>query len=286
VSVVVVGAVNVDRVIAAERLPGPGETVLGGRLSRYGGGKGANAAVAAAAAGQPVLLVAAVGEDADGRRELDDLVGRGVDVGQVQVLPARSTGTALIVTDPRGENQIAVAPGANAGLSPAWVRAALVGSLTPADVVLVSAEVPLDAVEAAVRTAAEMGAACILNPAPARPELLQLAGYRPLFTPNVSELGVLATSGAGQLAACVELAGRTAAPVILTRGAAGVLAVWPDGGSREFVAPAARVVDSVGAGDVFNGVLAAGLAGGRSLEPAVHAAVAAASVSVTRAGAR
>src|SRR5688572_23798308 len=106
--VVVVGAVNVDLVVTVDRLPTPGETVIGPRVSRHGGGKGANAAVAAARAGADVRLVGAVGDDATGRGALDELHAEGVDLAAVAVLGDVPTGVALIVVDTEGENQIAV----------------------------------------------------------------------------------------------------------------------------------------------------------------------------------
>ena len=107
----VLGAINVDLAVTAPRLPGPGQTVLGDRLRRSGGGKGANAAVAAARDGAAVRLIGAVGADADGAAQLAELVAAGVDVDGVAVLPGASTGAALIVTAPAGENQITGAAG-------------------------------------------------------------------------------------------------------------------------------------------------------------------------------
>lgn len=159
---IVVGAINVDFVVAANRLPGPGETVVGAGIERHGGGKGANAAVAAARAGATVTLVGAVGAvgaDETGTGALTDLRAQGVEVDHVAVLDTEATGVALVVVDPRGENQIAVGAGANTALTPAWVRAALHDTLLTAGCVLVSTEIAGAAVEAA--TAA--GVPCVLN---------------------------------------------------------------------------------------------------------------------------
>src|SRR5687768_12872559 len=112
--VVVAGAVNVDMVVTAPRLPGPGETVVGGGVRSSGGGKGANAAVAAARAGARAVLVGAVGDDATGGAALAELRAAGVDTAHVAVLAGQATGVALIVVDAAGENQIAVGAGANA----------------------------------------------------------------------------------------------------------------------------------------------------------------------------
>ena len=126
--VIVVGAINVDLVVAAPRLPGPGETVVGGGLQTFGGGKGANAAVAAARAGAIVRLIGAVGDDDTGAAALAELRGEGIDVDDVAVLAGESTGVALIVVDDHGENQIAVGAGANAAIDAAHVRRSARGS--------------------------------------------------------------------------------------------------------------------------------------------------------------
>ena len=172
--VVVVGAVNVDFVVAADRLPGPGETVVGPRVERFGGGKGANAAVAAARAGADVRLIGAVGDDDTGRAALDELRADGVRVDGVAVLDGVPTGVALIVVDAAGENQIAVGAGANGGVERDRVRDALVDALPDIDCVLVSTEIPLAAVAVAVETATAVGVPCVLNPAPVLPGLAGL----------------------------------------------------------------------------------------------------------------
>jgi ribokinase len=161
--VIVVGAINVDFVVAANRLPGPGETVVGAGIERHGGGKGANAAVAAARAGATVTLVGAVGADETGTGALTDLRAQGVEVDHVAVLDTEATGVALVVVDPRGENQIAVGAGANTALTPAWVRAALHDTLLTAGCVLVSTEMAGAAVAAAVEAATAAGVPCVLN---------------------------------------------------------------------------------------------------------------------------
>ncbi|WP_242623285.1 PfkB family carbohydrate kinase [Pseudonocardia sediminis] len=290
-AVVVVGAVNVDLVVAAARLPGPGETVVGGDLARYGGGKGANAAVAAARAGAPVELVGAVGADAEGTGAVDELCAEGVGTCGVARLDGVPTGVALIVTDDAGENQIAVGAGANARVDADAVRTALDGVLDRAGCVLVSTEIPDDAVVAAVRAAGAAGVACVLNPAPVTGAVLDLLGDAPVLTPNRSELADLHTraglpDAADDRARAVALAGRTGAPVVVTLGGDGVLLAHPDGAVREIPAGAAQVRDTTGAGDTFNGVLAAGLAAGRDLSDAAATAVVAASLSVASEGAR
>jgi ribokinase len=276
--VVVVGAINVDLVVAAPRLPGPGETVVGERVERHGGGKGANAAVAAARAGAAVRLIGAVGADEHGRAALDELRSAGVDVDGVAVLDDEPTGVAMIVVDPDGENQIAVAAGANYGVTGDWVR----GALGAADCVLVSTEIPGEAVVAAVRAA---GTTCVLNPAPVIPAVSEVLDAAPIVTPNATEVADLAGEADVEAAARAVMA-RTGAPVIVTLGGDGALVLTPDGGADRIPPLRTEVRDTTGAGDTFNGVLAARLAAGDDLHAAARAATAAAALSVGHVGAR
>lgn len=288
---IVVGAINVDLVVVAPRLPGPGETVVGGGLQTYGGGKGANAAVAAARAGATVRLIGAVGADDTGAAALAELDDEGIDVTDVAVLAGESTGVALIVVDERGENQIAVGAGANAAVSVDHVRRCLRAALPSGGCVLVSTEIPAEAVAVAVEEAAAAGVLCVLNPAPVLPIIVELLRFGPIVTPNGTELGdLVALLGEGSSTSAVDDAARLVArshqPVVVTQGADGVLVVAADLTVQHVPAPQVVVRDTTGAGDTFNGVLAARLAAGDDLATAVPVAVAAASLSVTRVGAR
>jgi ribokinase len=268
-TVVVVGSINADLVVTLGRLPAPGETVIGGRFARHGGGKGANQAVAAARAGARVRLVGAVGDDDFGRAALEELEREGVDVSAVAT-SSEPTGVALIAVDRTGANQIAVASGANA-----TVDGSRIGSLDAADVCLLGFEVPDAAVVAGARAAAGAGARIVLNPAPARAMPRELRGLGAILTPNADEAEAL--GGPAELA--------TYGPVIVTRGAEGAVLI-DDEHETAIPAPAVDVVDTTGAGDAFNGVLAAGLAAGLDLEAAARRAVEAATASVRVAGAR
>jgi ribokinase len=278
---VVLGAVNVDLVVRGVPLPRPGETVLGGSFERHHGGKGGNQAVAATRAlrGGPadgaVGFLGAVGDDPMGAEALEALRNEGVDVSHVSVVPQTATGVALIVVDDRGENQIAVAPGANVTLTSGAVEAGLEG-FGPGSVLLVSLEVPMDVVRRAAERARELGGTVVLNPAPAAEEARALLDVADVITPNQRELSVLAHDTESI---------RTAHPglrVVLTLGERGA----EIDGFIAVPAPRVRAVDTTGAGDTVNGVLAAGLLEGRPLEEAARRAVSAASASVTRAGAR
>ena len=266
-SVLVVGSVNVDLVASVPALPGPGETVVGPAVQRHGGGKGANAAVAAARLGARVAMIGAVGDDDLGAGALAELRGEGIDVGRVAVLAGVPTGAALIVVDAAGENQIAVGAGANHGLAPETVVAAMTEPLAGCGCVVVSAELPDACVLAAVRAAVAAGVPCVLNPAPARDALGEAIALGPIVTPNAGEAALLPAP---------------AGPVVETRGAEGVVI----DGRTVIPAPAVDAVDTTGAGDTLTGALAARLAAGDDLEAAARYAVVAAALSVTAAGAR
>ena len=281
-NVVVIGSINVDLVVTAERLPVPGETVLGGRFAIHHGGKGANQAVAAARVGARVTMIGAVGSDDHGDGSLEALRQEGVDVSRIRRAEREPTGVALIVVGPRGENQIAVAPGANATLE-------LDGddrqAIADADVLLTNHEIPADTVLDALRIARDVGTMAILNPAPARALAAEVLSLGPILTPNEHEL-VVAIGNDDTDSALDELAVRHRGAIVVTQGPAGALLAHGDRRERFPGYPAGSVVDTTGAGDTFCGVLASWLSGGASMDEAIHAANAAGSLSVGAAGAR
>ncbi len=275
--VVVVGSVNVDYVVHADHLPAPGETVLGGRFERHFGGKGANQAVAAARAGAEVTFVGAVGRDADGDASFAALEAEGIDVSRVRRVDA-PTGVALIVVGRDGENQIAVAEGANAELQIADLGMEQTG------VLLASLEIPLEVALAAVVDACHRGRITVLNPAPAQLLTESVFRYRPILVPNEHELPVV-FGVAGWDAAVAEVA-RLGLTAVVTRGERGATLL---AGGRETHIPAVATVsaiDTTGAGDTYCGVLAAWLAEGRPLGEAARAAMVAAGLAVRVRGAR
>ncbi len=270
-SLAVIGAINVDLVVTGARLPVPGETVVGGTFAQHHGGKGGNQAVAASRAGTgAVAMIGSVGDDAFGAASLGALEEDGVDVDHVTRVDGSATGVALIAVNAAGENQITVAPGANETLSATRVVAAL-GKVAPS-VVLVSLEVPLDAARAAGAWARERDVTLVLNPAPVGPGVAALLPFASVVTPNEGEASALGPPSSGDV-------------IVQTRGAAGATIVR-DGARVDVPAPTVRVVDTTGAGDCFNGVLAAALGEGRALRQAVERAVTAAALAVTVAGAR
>lgn len=286
--VIVVGGVNVDLVVHSARLPGPGETVTGGVFERHDGGKGGNQAVAAARLGADVRFIGAVGADSFGSEARAALAAEGIDVSGLATNPDAATGIAVILVDATGENLISVASGANQAFGPAAVEGELarLGSLG-GDVVLVSNELAARTVAAALRAASAAGARTILNPAPADDLDRGLLAVVDILTPNRGELRALTGTDAADLEAAQapeRLAVREA--VVVTLGADGALVVTHDGPPRPVAATAVNVVDTTGAGDAFNGALAAALAQGLALEEAVMRAVAGGGLATTRPGAR
>lgn len=286
--IVVVGSSNTDMIVKLSRLPKPGETIGDGAFATAAGGKGANQAVAAARAGADVGLVARVGGDSFGEQAITGFVGDGIDVGHVTRDPAAASGVALIFVDESGENSIAVAPGANAGLTPNDVAAAE-ELIAAADVVVMQLETPLETVERAATLAREHGACVILNPAPAQPLSDEILGNVSILTPNESEAelltGIQVEDDAGAEEAARALVARGVDTVILTLGPRGAFVFESESGE---LVPGFEVdaVDTTAAGDVFNGSLAVGLAEGMSLTGAVGFANAAAALSVTKLGAQ
>ncbi|HEX2028293.1 MAG TPA: ribokinase [Nitriliruptorales bacterium] len=283
-SVVVVGSINVDFVVVVERLPRPGETVAGGRFARHWGGKGANQAVAAARYGADVHLLGAVGEDDLGEGAVAALVADGVSTERVGRLPDSATGVALVTVDRNGDNQIAVASGANLQVD-ADDLAGLLAGLPGPGVILTVFEVPDAAVARTLDAGRAAGWQVVVNPAPARELLDAFHGSGAILTPNRGELEVIAGAGQPQVAARRLAEEVTGGPVVVSLGADGALVVTGD--EVTTVRPPSVVArDTTGAGDTMNGVLAGGLAEGRPLLEAVQRSVAAAAFSVEVEGAR
>ncbi|HYP47566.1 MAG TPA: PfkB family carbohydrate kinase [Thermoleophilaceae bacterium] len=277
--VIVVGSVNVDYLLQVERLPAPGETVVGEELSRAAGGKGANAAAAAAALGAETTLIAAIGRDEDGERSARELEAVGVRCDALQQLDA-ATGAAMVLTDAGGENLIAVASGANRLLDPALAREALAQRAGPDTVVLVNFEVPDAVVTAVAEQAAEQRLTLVVDPAPARRMAAELVSACALITPNQHELGSLGFASAADLVAA------GAGAVAVTLGDEGCL-LHPGSAKPKRLPPyRVPVVDSVGAGDAFAAGASVGLAEGLGVEPAVTLGCAAGALACTGAGAR
>jgi ribokinase len=289
-AIVVVGSLNADLVVRAPHFPAPGETVTGTDFAVFPGGKGANQAVAAARLGGRVAMIGRVGNDDQGRRLRSSLAAASVDTQALRDDDAAATGVAVITIDAAGQNQIVLAPGANARLTPADVERSR-GLIENAAVLLLQLEVPLDTVEAAARLGRGAGVLVVLDPAPARPEAAALLPLVNFVTPNENELRVL--GGGGQGPTTVEEATKRLRSLLAQGAGAAIAKLGPTGAvavsaKEHHVWPAYRVTaeDTTAAGDAWNGAFAVALAEGRALAEAGAFANAAAAISVTRPGAQ
>ena len=286
--IIVVGSSNTDLIIKLNRIPRPGETIIGETFASAAGGKGANQAVAASRAGGAVTFVARVGCDDMGKKAVAGFARDGINLDYVVWDRTYPSGVALIFVGQDGENSIAVASGANERLSPADVKRAA-KAFHGARVLVLQLETPLNTVRTAAELAAGVGVKVLLNPAPARklPDpLLKLVN---VLTPNEGEAemltGIKVRDPNAAARAAQALLARGVENVIITMGSCGAFVAGK--GVRQMI-PAHKVkpVDTTAGGDVFNGALAVALAEGRSLLEAARFATAAAAISVTRLGAQ
>ena len=275
-------------VVKVPHIPAPGETIMGTDFLTIPGGKGANQAVAAARAGAAVTFITCVSDDSFGKQAVENYRNDGIDVSCIKVQPGIHSGIALINVAEDGENSISVAPGANSYLLPEDVHG-FEAAFDGAKVVLAQLEIPVETVEAAAEVAHKKGIPFILNPAPGAAIPESLLSKVTIITPNETEAAIITSlknfsekdipEMAGEIS---EIGGTT---VLLTLGSKGVYLKSPD---FEEIIPGHRVkaVDTTAAGDVFNGALAAALAGEMVLTEAVDFAQRAAAISVTRMGAQ
>jgi ribokinase len=286
--ILVLGSSNTDMIVRVPRIPRPGETLLGGDFVTAAGGKGANQAVSAARAGGDVTFIARVGADALGERALAGWLRDGIRTRFIRRDARHPSGVALLFVADDGQNSIAVAPGANARLSPSDVSRAR-SAFARADALLAQLETPLETIVAAAALARRHGVPVVLNPAPARPLPDALLRRVAILTPNETEAemltGIRVTGDTAAARAADRLRARGARTVVITLGPRGAF-VCDDTGGRRVPGLKVKAVDTTAAGDVFNGALAVALAEGRALIDAVRFANAAAALSVTRLGAQ
>lgn len=287
--VVVFGSINMDLVAKTPRLPKPGETLIGHSFSTIPGGKGANQAVAIARLNIPTVMIGRVGKDSFGQELLQSLQSAKVQIEDILVDESVNSGVALIAVDDYGENTIIVIPGANGRVNETDVER-LSSHLTGADSLLLQLEVPIAAVKAAAQSAQKLGVRVILDPAPASSDLpIDLYPLIDILTPNQTEaeqlVGFPIESPALVVEAATLLQQRGARTVVIKLGAKGGFCATPD---EAFFFPAFRVatIDTVAAGDAFNGGLAAALAEGLPLREAVTWGAAAGALAASQSGAQ
>ena len=288
IPIYVIGSSNTDMVIRTQKLPMPGETVMGTDFIINPGGKGANQAVAAARLGSQITFIAKVGNDLFGKQALEHFQRENIDTSFVSIDSEHPSGIALIGVDAHGENSIMVAPGSNAHLDVESVGKAL-NTVQSGSIILLQLEIPMEIVAFAIKKANSAGCKVILNPAPAKivdPELLR---YVHVITPNESEAEILT----GLRVTDIDTAARAAqklhdlgvANIVITLGSKGAF-LSGDSIQKLIPSPVVTPVDTTAAGDCFNGALAIALSEGLTLDDAVSFACRAASISVMRMGAQ
>jgi len=288
-SLIVIGSSNLDLVLKLDRLPKPGETIIGNEFLKSAGGKGCNQAVAAKRAGADIKFISGVGKDHFGKETLDNLIKDNIDTGLINIFDDEQTGIALIFVDQSGENSIGIASGANSKILPEILDNSTIDQIKTSEFILTQLEIPLKTIEFLTELAANSNSKLILNPAPA--QKLSHDIYRNLFliTPNEHEAKILTGIEVND-----EKSASKAAEYFLSLGVKNVIITMGEKGCflkfEEFtgILPSFKVkaVDTTAAGDVFNGALAAALIEKKSfLESAIFASAAAA-ISVTIAGAQ
>lgn len=286
--IVVVGSCNTDMVIKADRLPIPGETILGGIFFMNPGGKGANQAVSAARMGGNVTLISKTGNDVFGKQSVMLYTAENIKTDYIYSDPKHPSGVALITVDSYGENCIVVASGANAYLSPSDIDKAS-SEIESSDLVLMQLEIPIETVEYVAEMANRKGIKVILNPAPARALSDNLLKHLYIIIPNKSEAEILSGIRVSDIESAKQAADIISAKgvgiVVITLGSQGALI--KDNNEYHFVeAFKVDAVDTTAAGDTFCGTVCVGLSEGRSILDSVKLAARAAAITVTRMGAQ
>ena len=285
---VVLGSINADHILNIEQFPRPGETVIGQQYNVAFGGKGANQAVAAGRSGADIAFIACVGDDDIGERVRQQLTADKIDTQPIEAIKGATTGVALIFVNSDGENVIGINAGANSAVTPEYLRR-YQQQVIDADALLMQLESPLDTVIAAAKLAKQHPTQVILNPAPARKLPDELLTLVDMITPNETEAerltGIHIEQDDDAAKAAQILHDKGITTVIITLGSRGV---WlSEQGKGKLVAGfKVNAVDTIAAGDTFNGALLTALLEGQSMDVAVRFAHAAAAIAVTRPGAQ
>ena len=287
--IVVVGSINTDLVASVDHFPSSGETIICRSFGTFGGGKGANQAIAAARLGASVMLVGAIGNDAYGDDRLTDLVQAGVDITTVTRQSGVPSGVALIHVNASAENTITIVPGANWTVTPERLERELPGSLRPGDVICCQAELPLGVITRTLDIAGKSGAVRVLNAAPVITgvrELLPLADILIVNEVEAADLSGVPDVGPESAGRAAEDLSRLGPPVvIITLGADGAY-IRSQGLAELVPSPQVPVVDTTGAGDAFTGAFVTWIAEGQPVEHAVRAGIAAGALAVQVSGAQ
>jgi ribokinase len=288
-TIIVFGSINIDLVAKTSRLPQPGETIIGSNFCTAGGGKGANQAVAAARLGASTHIIGRVGNDKFAEELLTNLQSFGLNTDNVSIDKNTHSGVAVIAVEDSGQNNIIVIPGANNNFDDEDLER-LKKLLPGATALLLQLEIPLPIVQKAAVLAREAGVLVILDPAPARSDMrIEIYPLIDIMTPNEVEasqlVGFPVNNPETAILAGKQLQERGVRNVIVKLGDRGVVAVTAD---ETFFVPAFAVeaIDTVAAGDAFNGGLAAALDGGLSLSEAVVWGAAAGALCATKMGAQ
>lgn len=278
--IAVVGSLNMDMVVTAPRIPAKGETITGQALHLIPGGKGANQAVALGRLGAEVAMFGCVGDDDFGRQLIANLKAQQVDANFVKAVPGESTGVALITVGDN-DNSIVVVPGANYAVDRAYIDTVR-AELLKARIVVLQLEIPLDTVVYVIELCHTAGIDVILNPAPAQKLPLDLIAKVRYITPNEHEAAIVFDDDAD----IHDLLRRFPDQLIITQGAAGVSMADKTGLIQTIPASPAKVVDTTGAGDTFNGALAFALFRENTLAEALRFANVTAGLSTEKFGAQ
>ncbi|MDH0672353.1 ribokinase [Enterobacter hormaechei] len=287
-NLVVLGSINADHILNLETFPTPGETVTGNQYQVAFGGKGANQAVAAGRSGANIAFIACTGDDDTGERVRKQLASDNIDIAPVSVVAGESTGVALIFVNAEGENVIGIHAGANAALTTERVEVQR-GIIAGAEALLMQLESPVESVLAAAKIAHENHTSVVLNPAPARVLSDELLALVDIITPNETEAekltGIRVENDDDAARAALALHDKGIGTVIITLGSRGVWASV-NGEGRRVPGFKVKAIDTIAAGDTFNGALVTALLEGKAMDDAIRFAHAAAAIAVTRKGAQ